>query len=170
MIQPPVTCDLPDPDTTTALAARLGAVLRPGDCLLLEGDIGAGKTHFARALIQSLLTLPEDVPSPTFTLVQTYDTPAGEVWHSDLYRLGDPAEVEELGLFDAMEQAICLIEWPDRLADLAPAGALRLHFTPVVDSENARRLTLDWDTPASGPQDWATRLADPLAPLQETPK
>ena len=83
--------DLPGPQATADLAARLGARLQPGDVLLLEGPIGAGKTHFARSLIQSLLTEPEDVPSPTFTLVQVYDTEKGEIWHADLYRLTGPA-------------------------------------------------------------------------------
>ncbi|MDK3017833.1 tRNA (adenosine(37)-N6)-threonylcarbamoyltransferase complex ATPase subunit type 1 TsaE [Pseudodonghicola flavimaris] len=159
MTPPPLTLSLASPEATADLARRLGALLHPGDSLLLEGDIGAGKTHFARALIQSLLPVPEDVPSPTFTLVQTYEGAPGEIWHADLYRLSDIGEIEELGLTQAMEEAICLIEWPDRLGDLAPPTALRLHFAAVADSEDARLLTLDWT--GSG---WATRLA----PLQET--
>ncbi|CAG0910915.1 unnamed protein product [Cyprideis torosa] len=118
-----------DPDKTAAFARRLGALLGPGDVILLEGPIGAGKTHFARSLIQSLLMIPEDVPSPTFTLVQTYETAACEIWHSDLYRLSDPQEIEELGLIDAFDTAICLIEWPDRLGSFAPKSALHLGFT-----------------------------------------
>lgn len=161
MTRPPVILTLPTPEATAHLATHLGALLRPGDCLLLEGPIGAGKTHFARSLIQSLLDIPEDVPSPTFTLVQTYDTAAGEIWHADLYRLTDPGEVEELGLTQAMEDAICLIEWPDRLGDLAPQGALRLSFAAQGDSESARSLTLDW----SG-ADWGARLAQ-LEEIQE---
>ena len=98
MIRPPLTLTLRSADATARLAERLGALLHPGDCLLLDGPIGAGKTHFARALIQSLMDVPEDVPSPTFTLVQTYDTGAGELWHADLYRLSSPDEIEELGL------------------------------------------------------------------------
>ncbi|SFL77724.1 tRNA threonylcarbamoyladenosine biosynthesis protein TsaE [Shimia aestuarii] len=119
--------------------------MRPGDVLLLQGDIGAGKTHFARALIQSLLSEPEDVPSPTFTLVQTYETPGSEIWHADLYRLTSPDEVVELGLTDAFEDAICLVEWPDRLAELAPQSALRLDFS-LGDTEGQRKLTLSWQT------------------------
>ena len=87
-----------DPDKTAAFARRLGALLGPGDVILLEGPIGAGKTHFARSLIQSLLMIPEDVPSPTFTLVQTYETVACEIWHSDLYRLSDPKKSKSLAL------------------------------------------------------------------------
>ena len=142
---------LPSPDATAAFAARLAAVARPGDVILLGGDIGAGKTHFARAFIRSLQTVPEDVPSPTFTLVQTYDTARGEVWHADLYRLSGPDEVIELGLDAAMDSAICLIEWPDRLGPDAPKTALRLDLSPVSDT--ARLAVLDW----SG-GDWAARL------------
>lgn len=121
--------DLPTEPATAALATRLAPALAPGDTLLLQGAIGAGKSFFARALIRARLGAPdEDVPSPTFTLVQTYDHPTGDIWHCDLYRLTDPAELFELGLDEAFEAAICLIEWPDRLADDAPADALWLAF------------------------------------------
>lgn len=133
-------------DGTASLARMIGAQLTPGSVLLLEGGVGAGKTHFARSLIQSLLRTPEDVPSPTFTLVQTYDGTRGEIWHSDLYRLTGPDEVIELGLEEAFETAICLIEWPDRLGDLTPAEALRLTFTP--EDEDLRRIN------AHGPASW----------------
>ncbi|UYV37294.1 tRNA (adenosine(37)-N6)-threonylcarbamoyltransferase complex ATPase subunit type 1 TsaE [Rhodobacteraceae bacterium D3-12] len=139
----PFHLSLSSPNQTAELAARLGATLSPGDTILLSGGIGAGKTHFARALIQSLQTQPEDVPSPTFTLVQVYDTPAGELWHSDLYRLSQPDEVIELGLVDAFETAICLVEWPDRLGDFAPPGALSLAFALGL-AEGERQLTLTW--------------------------
>ncbi|CAG0911585.1 unnamed protein product [Cyprideis torosa] len=124
--------------------------MRVGDVILLSGGIGAGKTHFARALIQSLQDVPEDVPSPTFTLIQQYETPAGPIWHSDLYRLGHPDEVIELGLFEAFETAICLIEWPDRLGNDAPPDALHLHFsTPKdgKDSETHRLMIQSWSDP-----------------------
>ena len=134
---------LTSPDQTVALAIRLGPMLTAGDVLLLQGDIGAGKTHFARALIQSLLDEPEDVPSPTFTLVQTYETDMAEIWHADLYRLTSPDEVVELGLTDAFEEAICLVEWPDRLAELAPQSALHLDIALGAD-EGRRTLTLSW--------------------------
>lgn len=111
----------------------------------MQGDIGAGKTHFARSLIQSLLRVPEDVPSPTFTLVQIYDGPKCEIWHSDLYRLSGPDEAVELGLEDAFETAISLVEWPDRLAELAPQNALLLSFTTV--DENSRRIEFSWSDP-----------------------
>ena len=118
-------------DATARFAGMLAPRLGPGDVLLLSGGLGAGKTHFARALIQARLAAVgrvEDVPSPTFTLVQTYSDGVVELWHCDLYRLGDPDEVLELGLDEAFETAICLIEWPERLGDLVPGGALSLHF------------------------------------------
>ncbi len=140
---PECTLILSHPDDTSRRAAALGCALGAGDVILLSGDVGAGKTHFARSLIQSLLTTPQDIPSPTFTLVQTYETTKGEVWHADLYRLTSPQEVEELGLVDAFETAICLVEWPDRLVSLAPDTALTLELTAEPD-ENARKLTARW--------------------------
>ncbi len=129
------------PDDTCEFAQRLGGLLAPGDVLLFEGEIGAGKTHFARCLIQSLLPQPEDVPSPTFTLVQTYDASDFEIWHADLYRLTSPDEVVELGLTDAFETALCLVEWPDRLAELSPKNALTLSLD-MTDIPGERRMAL----------------------------
>lgn len=120
-----------DADETAGFAAMLAPRLGAGDTILLHGDLGAGKTHFARALIQARLAvagLAEDVPSPSFTLVQTYSDGEIEIWHADLYRLTGPGEVIELGLEEAFGTAICLVEWPDRLDDLTPAGALVLEF------------------------------------------
>jgi tRNA threonylcarbamoyladenosine biosynthesis protein TsaE len=131
-------------DDTTRFARALAKHLGAGDVILLEGDVGAGKTHFARAVIKSLLLEDEDVPSPTFTLVQTYDTTAGALWHTDLYRLSSDFEVEELGLDEAMETAVCLIEWPDRLGPLSPASALVIILEPM---DNGRRMTASWNDP-----------------------
>lgn len=125
-----VTFFLPDDVATTALGALLARLLQPGDTVLLQGDIGAGKTHLARAFIQAKLGRAEDVPSPTFTLVQTYDAEGFEVWHADLYRLSHPDEVLELGLDSAFDTAICFVEWPDRLGDLAPTSALHVSLSP----------------------------------------
>lgn len=135
---------LNSPADTANLATQIAGALGPGDCLLLNGVIGAGKTHFARHLIQSLMTVPEDVPSPTFTLVQTYDVSAGELWHTDLYRLSSLEELEELGLTEAFETAICLVEWPDRLAELTPAHALHLTLELIPEHDDARLLSLKW--------------------------
>lgn len=144
MINSPATITLSSPEQTANLATRISAAVSPGDCLLLEGPIGAGKTHFARHLIQSLLLLPEDVPSPTFTLVQTYDVPTGELWHADLYRLSSLDEIEELGLVDAFDSTVCLIEWPDRLAELTPSHALLLSLALDPDHPDTRHLTFTW--------------------------
>lgn len=131
---------LHSPEATTQLASQLAPLLLPGDTILLDGPIGAGKSHFSRALIQARLAaagIYEDVPSPTFTLVQTYDDGVAEIWHSDLYRLTSLSDIDELGLWDAFENAICLIEWPDRLGDLAPKNALTLTLLPT-DLETQR--------------------------------
>lgn len=121
------------PDATAALAAAIAPLCRGGDVIALWGGIGAGKSHFARALIATRLATAgrsEDIPSPTFTLVQSYDADGIEIWHSDLYRLSHPDEVLELGLEDAFDHALCLIEWPDRLGADLPAHALHLHLDP----------------------------------------
>lgn len=131
------------PDQTARAARALGSALSAGDTVLLSGEIGAGKTHFARALIQHMLLHPEDVPSPTFTLVQTYDLTKGSLWHADLYRLTSVSEIEELGLVDAFETDICLVEWPDRLAGMRPSNALDLTFS-VQDNSDVRLLTAHW--------------------------
>ncbi len=133
-------------DETSAFAVALAPGLAAGDTILLQGDLGAGKTHFARALIQARLAgagLAEDIPSPTFTLVQTYFDGGTEIWHCDLYRMGGPEEVAELGLDDAFTDAICLVEWPDRLGDTAPDTALILTFAHATDP-NVRDLTCEW--------------------------
>lgn len=136
-----ISITLSSQDETARLARALAPYLTGGDVILLEGAIGAGKSFFARALILSLLDTPEDIPSPTFTLVQTYDAPEFEIWHCDLYRLTAPYEAQELGLEDAFEDALCLIEWPDRLGDLAPQDALVLALE-TTDTPQTRRATL----------------------------
>lgn len=120
---------LPTPKDTARLGEWLAPRLTAGDVVLLTGQIGAGKTHFARALIRARLQHMEDIPSPTFTLVQTYGCGDVDIWHADLYRLSHPDEVTELGLEAAFETAICLIEWPEKLGDLAPKTALTIGFT-----------------------------------------
>ncbi len=140
---------------TRALAEAVAPGLAAGDTLLLEGQIGAGKTFFARALIQARLRAAghcEDVPSPTFTLVQTYDDGICEIWHADLYRVSGPDELVELGLDDAFADAICLIEWPDRLGDATPPDAVMLTFA-IGRADTEREVIV------TGPDDRIARIA-----------
>lgn len=132
-----VTILLPDAAATDRLGTWLADRLRAGDCLLLSGPIGAGKSHLARALIRARLGRFEDVPSPTFTLVQTYQADV-EIWHADLYRLSHPDEVLELGLDEAFSTAICLIEWPDRLGKLAPKNAVLVTLSTLGEGRQAQ--------------------------------
>lgn len=143
--------ELRSPEDTQAFAECLAPHLTAGDIILLEGPIGAGKTHFARSLIQSLLPEPEDIPSPTFTIVQVYDGPDCEIWHSDLYRLSHPDEAIELGLEEAFETAICLIEWPDRLGDMTPSSALKITMA-VADELESRTARLEWTDTSWSPK------------------
>ena len=124
----PLTLSLPTAAETEALGRRLAALARPGDAILLEGPIGAGKSCLARAFIRARLGADEEVPSPTFTLVQVYDDDGIEIWHADLYRLTHSDEVWELGLDQAFETAICLVEWPDRLGSHLPPDALTVRL------------------------------------------
>lgn len=140
------------PEHTASLAEKLARRLEAGDVILLQGDVGAGKTHFARHLIQSILLEPEDIPSPTFTLVQVYETQNGTVWHSDLYRISSILEIEELGLNEAFETSICLVEWPDRLGELSPPDALTLEFSAGA-TPDSRQIAASWTA-----QKWTTKL------------
>ncbi|WP_428245623.1 tRNA (adenosine(37)-N6)-threonylcarbamoyltransferase complex ATPase subunit type 1 TsaE [Ferrovibrio sp.] len=147
-----LTLTLPDEAATAALAARLAPRLRAGDALLLQGPLGAGKTSFARAAIRTLCGPGTEVPSPSFNLVLTYDTPACPLWHVDLYRVADPREVDELGLEEIFADGIALIEWPDRLGPDVPRGALTLTLQPATDSSRIATF--------QGAEDWAPRLND----------
>ena len=141
---------LPDLAATERLAARLAAQTRAGDAILLSGPLGAGKTAFARAFLRAAAHDPAlDVPSPSFTLVQTYETTHGPVHHFDLWRLDGPGSLTELGWDDARED-IVLVEWPDRLGALAPDDALRLTFA-IVDGD-ARIVRIEG---------WSDRFLDP---------
>lgn len=134
------------PDATAVLAQRLADATVAGDTLLLSGDLGAGKSHFARAFIRRALGPSEagiDIPSPSFTLVQTYETGVDEIWHADLYRLSGPDDAFELGLGEAMTTERCLIEWPERLLPDWPRSAVLLRFeTDRSDPESARLIGL----------------------------
>jgi tRNA threonylcarbamoyl adenosine modification protein YjeE len=115
---------LPDDAATAALGTQLARLLRPGDLVLLEGDLGAGKTALARSVIRGLTSAPElEVPSPSYALVQPYEADGVHVLHADLYRIGSEAEIDELGLFDRAE-AIILVEWPERAPSLADRADL----------------------------------------------
>jgi len=141
--------DLPDEAATAALAARVAARARPGDAVLLEGPLGAGKSSFARAFLRAASgDAALEVPSPTFTLVQEYALPGAAAFHFDLWRLEGPRGLIELGWEEARE-GIVLVEWPDRLGALRPADALDLAFA-LGATEGARLATL------SG---WPDRLA-----------
>jgi tRNA threonylcarbamoyladenosine biosynthesis protein TsaE len=132
--------DLPDENATVALATRVAGVAARGDVIALSGPLGAGKTVFARAFIRARGGTGE-VPSPTFTLVQTYELPDGAIWHFDCYRLRRAEEAWELGIEDAFRDGISLIEWPERIEALLPADRLRVELTPGASS-GARRAEL----------------------------
>ena len=126
-------------ESLEAFAAELSLFARPGMVLLLQGDLGAGKSTFARAFIRSLSNGADfDIPSPTFTLVQTYAGPDFEVAHFDLYRLEDPDEAWEIGLEEALEQGAALIEWPERLEGRLPADRLDLELSVSGEGRTAR--------------------------------
>ena len=131
---------LPDETATAQLGATLAQRLKPGDVVGLKGDLGAGKTTLARAILRAAANQPDMiVPSPTFTLVETYDTPAGQFWHFDLYRLASPEQVFELGWEEALAEGIVLIEWPERLGKLLPQ-----HLSVTLEVEgDGRRALLD---------------------------
>lgn len=130
---------LTSPDATLALGARLGARLQRGDVVCLTGGLGAGKTTLARGAIAAWTGETQEVPSPTYTLVQTYDGERGQLWHVDLYRLKRAEEALELGLEDAFADAACLIEWPERLEGMLPRDRLDIALEPQGEG---RRATL----------------------------
>lgn len=131
------TIFLADDAATQELGRKLATALRPGDALCLTGPLGAGKSTLARALIRALTTPDEEVPSPTFTLVQFYETAAFPLAHFDLYRLSDPDEAYEIGLDEAMDGGVALIEWPQRLEGRLPATRLDIDIALDGDARRA---------------------------------
>ena len=142
------TFELPDEAATAALAQDVAALVLAGDVIALTGELGTGKTVFARAFINALPPPgatapgpPEEVPSPTYTLLQIYERAPAPVWHFDLYRLERPGDARELGFEEALGQAIALIEWPERLGPLLPAERLEVRLA-FGARPSARRATL----------------------------
>lgn len=146
-----VTLTLPDLAATARLAAALNAALRPGDVVALRGDLGAGKSALARAILRAAAGAPIEVPSPSFTLRQDYALGRRVFHHIDLYRLSDVDEAEELGLDEAFADGISLIEWPERLGDALPAARLDVTLTADLTERHTARLV--------GRGAWAQRLA-----------
>lgn len=137
----PFTFELPDEAATAALGARVAALLQRGDAVCLSGPLGAGKSTLARALIRALTTPDEEVPSPTFTLVQSYEGSNLTVAHFDLYRLKTPEEAFELGLDEALDDGAAVIEWPERLQGGLPRNRLDVAISLIHEGGRQVRLT-----------------------------
>lgn len=148
-----IELDLADEAATDRLAAELAGVARVGDVVALRGELGCGKTAFARAFIRARAERPEEVPSPTFTLVQTYDLDNGAVYHFDLYRLNAVDEALELGIEEAFADGLSLIEWPERLGGFLPEKRIDVILAYAAKPE-ARHLTI------IGHGDWPERLKE----------
>lgn len=148
--------DLPSEAATSRLGAALARLVAPGDLILLRGDLGAGKTSLARALVQAHLAvhgLTDDVPSPTFTLVQTYESPTLLLTHVDLYRIEDVSELRELGLAEAVDEGVVLVEWPERAeTEMCRLSHDRLDISLSLVREGMRHARLE------GSGSWAARL------------
>lgn len=141
-----------DLSDTARLGARIAAGLGPGCAVALMGDLGAGKTALARTILEAL-GIVETVPSPTFTIVQQYETAYFPVRHYDLYRIEDSRELNELGLDEALDEGAVLIEWPEKAESVLPEDNLRVHLTII--GETARNAAI------TGPARWAKILQPP---------
>ena len=128
ILDAPLEIALATSQATERLGAAVARLLRPGDAVLLHGELGAGKSTLARGLVRALTSPDEDVPSPTFTLVQVYEGPDFPVAHLDLYRLSGPEEVYELGFDEALEEGAVLVEWPQRLGARLPPDRLDIEL------------------------------------------
>jgi tRNA threonylcarbamoyladenosine biosynthesis protein TsaE len=130
-------------EDTYELARQLAEKVEKGDVVFLKGDLGSGKTEFARGFIRALTSSTEEVPSPTFSLVQLYETAKGTVWHFDLYRLENATQAWELGLEEAIGEGISLIEWPERLERLSFKNVLEVDFT-IIQGTDAREVKISF--------------------------
>lgn len=130
--------DLPDAEATERLGAAVALALKPGEAVCLSGPLGAGKSTLARALVRTLTTPHEDVPSPTFTLVQFYEARAFPVAHFDLWRLERADEAFEIGLDEALEEGAAVIEWPERLGGRLPPDRLDIEIAIDGEGRSAR--------------------------------
>lgn len=137
-----IVLNLRDQAATERLAAELAELAEPGDAIGLTGELGAGKTTFARAFIARAAGGVVEVPSPTFNLVLAYPTPHGTIWHFDLYRIEHPRELDELGLEEALADGISLIEWPEKLGSALPGDALLISIEPGTMGPDSRRVRL----------------------------
>lgn len=139
-------------EATAELAAEIASLAEDGDVIALSGELGTGKTTFARAFLREW-GVREEIPSPTFTLVQTYELEAGTVWHFDLYRLEKPDDALELDIEDAFTDGISLIEWPENLGAYLPWERLDLRFA-IGEREDVRRVEIE------GTDEWTDRLKE----------
>ena len=134
---------------TVSISETLAELIRPGDTVLLFGKIGSGKTFFSRAMIQKMMqkqgAVVEDIPSPTFTIVQIYDTLVPSVWHLDLYRILNPEEIIDLDLENALEKHVCLIEWPQNMGLHVPERNLSITFEELVGSDEVRNINFEFN-------------------------
>lgn len=137
-----------DEAATSRLGEALASALKAGDIVLLRGDLGAGKSTFARAIIGAISGV-RDVPSPTFTLVEVYEAEKFNLWHFDLYRLDAVGDVWELGLEDALDGGVLLIEWPERISKLLPSSVLTIQLEIKGETRLAK---------ISGDARWRERL------------
>jgi len=149
------TVRLEDEAATAALGARIARQLKAGDAVLLKGELGTGKTTLARAILRAL-GVESHVPSPTFTLVQAYETPSLALHHFDLYRIESASELKELGIDDALDDGAVLVEWPERGFPKRLAGDA-LAVTLSAAGPSAREAKI------SGPERWRSIMAEPLA-------
>ena len=161
---PVLQLELPDLSATETLGALLADGLAAGDVISLSGPLGAGKSALARAIIQAANPAETDVPSPTFTLVQTYEIGNGTpLWHLDLYRIESPEDAMQLGLDDAFIDAVCLIEWPDRLKKLLPKTNLSIHLYMADADDGGESSSSIRYADITAPPHWAARMAAIIA-------